>query len=204
MPSPESKSAVKLNKPESELKPKPKVNNTTVKAKIRDNIITVGIALVIAVLIRLFIAEPRYIPSESMLPTLETGDRLIVEKISYKFQPLNRGDIIVFQPPPQLQAIGYEANRAFIKRAIALGGDTVAVIDGVVYVNDRPLQEAYIAEAPQYNYPVVTVPEGNVFVMGDNRNNSNDSHVWNFLPQENIIGHAVFRFWPIDRFGKVE
>jgi signal peptidase I len=204
MPSSESKSAVKPNPQEPKLEPQSKVDKQSFRAKIRENITTVGIAMIIALLIRIFIAEPRYIPSESMFPTLTIGDRLVIEKVSYKFHPLDRGDIIVFQPPPQLQAIGYEADRAFIKRAIAVSGDTVAVTNGIVYLNDRPLTEPYIAQAPQYNYPAVTVPEGQVFVMGDNRNNSNDSHRWGFLPQENIIGHAVFRFWPLDRFGLVE
>ena len=171
--------------------------------KITDNSTTVAIALLLAFLIRVFIAEPRYIPSNSMLPTLETGDRLVVEKVAYNFHPPNKGDIIVFQPPTQLQILGYEKNQAFIKRAIATGGETVAVQDGIVYINDRPLTEDYIAEPPQYNLMPVTIPEGQLFVMGDNRNNSNDSHIWGFLPQENIIGHAIFRFWPFDRIGKI-
>jgi signal peptidase I len=204
MPSSESKSAVKPNPQKAKLEPQSKVDKQSFRDKIRENIATVAIAMIIALLIRIFIAEPRYIPSESMFPTLTIGDRLVIEKVSYKFHPLDRGDIIVFEPPPQLQAIGYEADRAFIKRAIAVGGDTVAVSNGVVYLNDRPLTEPYIAQAPEYNYPTVTVPAGQVFVMGDNRNNSNDSHRWGFLPQENTIGRAVFRFWPLDRFGLVE
>ncbi len=173
------------------------------KKPVKENLITIAIAISIALLIRVFIAEPRYIPSGSMLPTLEIGDRLVVEKVSYHFQPVHRGDIIVFQPPRQLQVRGYETNQAFIKRAIAKGGDTVAVIDGTVYLNNIPLQETYIAQLPQYNMPLVTVPEGKLFVMGDNRNNSNDSHIWGFLPESNIIGHAVFRFWPFDRIGGI-
>lgn len=170
---------------------------------IKSNGTTVAIALLISLLIRLFIAEPRYIPSESMFPTLEVGDRLIVEKVSYRFGEIHHGDIVVFQPPPQLQRQGYQTNQAFIKRAIGLTGDTVEVADGVVYVNNQPLRENYIAQPPQYNLMPVTVPKGTVFVMGDNRNNSNDSHIWGFLPQNNILGHAVFRFWPLSRFGKV-
>lgn len=170
---------------------------------IKSNGTTVAIALLISLLIRLFIAEPRYIPSESMFPTLEIGDRLIVEKVSYRFGEIHHGDIVVFQPPPQLQRQGYQMNQAFIKRAIGLTGDTIEVADGVVYVNNQPLRENYIAQPPQYNLMPVTVPEGTVFVMGDNRNNSNDSHIWGFLPQNNILGHAVFRFWPLSRFGKV-
>ena len=173
------------------------------KQQVKENLVTVAIAIIIALLIRFFIAEPRYIPSVSMFPTLEIGDRLVVEKVSYHFQPVHRGDIIVFQPPKQLQLRGYEANQAFIKRAIAKSGDTVEVQDGVVYVNNKPLAEDYIAQLPQYNMPLVTVPEGNLFVMGDNRNNSNDSHIWGFLPESNIIGHAVFRFWPWTRIGMI-
>ena len=170
---------------------------------IRENSTTVVIALILAFLIRVFIAEPRYIPSESMFPTLTTGDRLVVEKVAYRFHPPHRGDIIVFEPPTKLRLLGYEKNQAFIKRAIATAGETVAVKDGVVYVDNQPLREGYIAAAPEYDLMPVKVPEGQLFVMGDNRNNSNDSHVWGFLPTENVIGHAVLRFYPFDRLGTV-
>ena len=178
-------------------------STTSWQQQVKENTITIAIALSIALLIRIFIAEPRYIPSESMLPTLEIGDRLVVEKVSYHFHPVQRGDIIVFQPPKQLQRRGYETNQAFIKRAIAKEGDTIAVKNGIVYVNNRPVQEDYIAQLPRYNMPLVTVPPGKLFVMGDNRNNSNDSHIWGFLPEVNIIGHAVFRFWPWERIGSI-
>lgn len=171
--------------------------------QIKENGTTVIIALVLALIIRVFIAEPRYIPSESMFPTLATGDRLVVEKVGYKFHAPERGDIVVFQPPNKLRILGYEEHQAFIKRAIATAGETVAVKDGVVYINNRPLAEDYIAAPPEYDLIPVTVPEGQLFVMGDNRNNSNDSHIWGFLPTENIIGHAVFRFWPLERVGIV-
>jgi signal peptidase I len=171
--------------------------------KTRENGTTILIALIIAFIIRIFIAEPRYIPSESMSPTLATGDRLVIEKVAYNFQPPVRGDIVVFQPPLQLRVLGYEKNQAFIKRAIAFSGETVAVKDGVVYINNQPLSENYIAAPPAYDLIPVTVPAGELFVMGDNRNNSNDSHIWGFLPAENIIGHAVFRFWPLERIGTV-
>ena len=180
-------------------------DNTTPswKAQVKENLITIAIALTVALLIRVFIAEPRYIPSGSMLPTLEIGDRLVIEKVSYHFHSVERGDVIVFVPPKQLLVRGYETNQAFIKRAIAKGGDTVEVKDGIVYVNDIALEEDYIAQLPNYNMPLVKVPEGKLFVMGDNRNNSNDSHIWGFLPEVNIIGQAVFRFWPFDRIGGI-
>ncbi|MDJ0729977.1 MAG: signal peptidase I [Crocosphaera sp.] len=161
------------------------------------------IAVILAVIIRTFIAEPRYIPSESMYPTLETGDRLVIEKVSYYFHPPQPGDIIVFEPPMQLQLQGYKKEQAFIKRIIAKGGDTIEVKEGKVYVNHQPLQENYILQPPHYNLQSVDVPEGYLFVMGDNRNNSNDSHVWGFLPQKNVIGHAIFRFFPFQRIGSI-
>ena len=170
---------------------------------LKENGTTVIVALILAFIIRVFIAEPRYIPSESMFPTLETGDRLVVEKVGYKFHPPAKRDIVVFQPPAKLRLLGYEPNQAFIKRAIATAGETVAVKDGIVYINGVPQSEDYIAAPPEYDLTPVTVPEGQLFVMGDNRNNSNDSHVWGFLPTENVIGHAVFRFWPFKRIGTV-
>lgn len=164
-----------------------------------ENIQIVIIALVLAFLIRTFVAEPRYIPSDSMLPTLEKGDRLVVEKVSYHFHSPQQGDIIVFDPPWQLQLQGYQRDQAFIKRVIATSGQLVAIANGVVYLDNQPLKEDYIYESPNYHLDSVQVPEGSLFVMGDNRNNSNDSHIWGFLPQENVIGRAVFRFWPLTR-----
>ena len=169
----------------------------------QENIRLVAIALILAILIRIFIAEPRYIPSDSMIPTLHTGDRLVVEKVSYHFHPPHTGDIVVFEPPEQLQSLGYRKDQVFIKRIIGKPGDLVRVNNGKVYINDRPLSEDYIAEPPDYQLVSVKVPEAEFFVMGDNRNDSNDSHIWGFLPKQNIIGRAIFRFWPFDRIGSV-
>jgi signal peptidase I len=168
-----------------------------------ENIRLILIALVIALLLRTFVAEPRYIPSDSMLPTLEQGDRLLVEKVSYHFQPPQRGDVIVFSPPIQLQRQGYQTNQAFIKRVVARGGDTVRVANGRVYLNGEPQVEPYIAESPRYQWGPATVPPDRLMVMGDNRNNSNDSHIWGFLPVKNVIGRAAIRFWPLERVGEI-
>jgi len=169
----------------------------------RDNFRILAIALAIALLTRFFVAEPRFIPSNSMEPTLHIGDRLLVEKVSYRLHDPEPGDIVVFQPPPQLQEYGYTGKQAFIKRVIATAGDTVAITDHQVQVNGQPRQEPYLRESPNYQMPPVTVPPDQVFVLGDNRNDSNDSHVWGFLPEENIIGQARFRFWPPSRVGPV-
>ncbi|PSB14658.1 signal peptidase I [filamentous cyanobacterium CCP2] len=167
----------------------------------RENAQILVIALVLALIIRLFVAEPRYIPSDSMVPTLEIGDRLVVEKVSYYLHPPSTGDIVVFEPPPQLLEYGYAPDKAFIKRVIGTPGDVVQISGGSVYLNGQILVEEYIAEAPAYELPPLRVPNDQLFVMGDNRNNSNDSHIWGFLPQQNVIGRAVFRFFPIDRIG---
>ncbi|WP_299486558.1 signal peptidase I [Acaryochloris sp. IP29b_bin.137] len=164
----------------------------------KDNIVTLAIALILALLIRGLVAESRYIPSVSMEPTLTPGDRIVVEKLSYRLRQPEVGDIVVFHTPLPLQAIGYAPEQAFIKRVIAVAGQTIAVQNGQVFVDSQPLSESYIAEAPQYELAPVQVPEGTLFVMGDNRNNSNDSHIWGFLPLSNLIGRANLRFWPLE------
>lgn len=169
----------------------------------RENVQIVAIALFLALFIRAFVAEPRFIPSDSMLPTLEVGDRLVVEKISYHFHPPVYGDIVVFDPPQQLQIQGYAKDQAFIKRVIGTPGETVQIQNGKVYINNLPLKEDYLAQLPNYQMEKITVPQDHLFVMGDNRNNSNDSHVWGFLPKQNVIGHASYRFWPPSRIGRV-
>lgn len=167
----------------------------------RDNVQILALALILALGIRAFVAEPRFIPSVSMVPTLEVGDRIVVEKLSYHWRSPTTGDIIVFDPPAALQQYGYTKNQAFIKRVIGTPGQFVRIHNGQLYLNDEPLQEEYIAAPPDYEWGPQQVPTDTVFVMGDNRNNSNDSHVWGFLPKTNIIGRAVGRFWPVNRIG---
>jgi len=168
-----------------------------------DNFQILFVALILALLIRVFIAEPRFIPSDSMVPTLAVGDRLVVEKVSYRLHTPQFGDIVVFDPPPQLQELGFAKDQAFIKRIIGQPGQIVSVSNGQVYVDGRSLTEPYIAAPPDYQLPPVRVPVNQYFVMGDNRPNSNDSHVWGFLPQANIIGRAWLRFYPLNRVGQI-
>ncbi len=196
-----SEETVKQQKSAASVAPKPVA---APRAKWRgwwENVQLLAIALVLALLLRTFVAEPRFIPSDSMVPTLQVGDRLVIEKVSYRLRSPQRGEIVVFDPPQQLQQYGYGKDQAFIKRVIGLPGQTVRVAEGTVYVDDQPLKEPYIAEPPEYAWGPYQVPAGEFFVMGDNRNNSNDSHIWGFLPQENIIGRAWLRFWRLDRIG---
>ncbi|MEM6837065.1 MAG: signal peptidase I [Cyanobacteria bacterium P01_C01_bin.120] len=166
---------------------------------------TLGLSVVLALGIRTFVAEARYIPSGSMEPTLEINDRLVVEKISYHLNPPQRGDIIVFWPPESLyQDAENRRKDAFIKRVIGLPGDTVEVRDGTVFINEEALAEDYIKAEPNYTWGPETVPDESYLVLGDNRNSSYDSHAWqpdSFVPKDNIIGKAVVRFWPPSRVG---
>jgi signal peptidase I len=162
---------------------------------------TLGTAAILAFGIRTFVAEARYIPSESMVHTLEINDRLIIEKLSLHFQGPSRGDVVVFEPTDTLR--DQKFTDAFIKRVIGLPGEKIEVKAGKVYVNDRPIQENYIAEKPNYNYGPVVVPPNKYLVLGDNRNNSFDSHYWGFVPRENLIGKAIVRFWPPNRMGSL-
>ncbi len=192
------------SEPTTEKKSTPVTSEPPSKLKaLWENLQILIVALILALLVRAYVAEPRFIPSDSMVPTLQVGDRLVVEKISYRLHSPEFRDIVVFDPPPQLQRQGYKKDQAFIKRIIGQPGQTIEIKNGKVFVDNQPLQEPYIAESPSYIMKPAQVPEGTFFVMGDNRNNSNDSHVWGFLPQENIIGRAWVRFYPFDRVGKV-
>lgn len=153
-----------------------------------------------ALTIRSFIAEARYIPSGTMEPTLQINDRLIIDKLHYRFGGApQRGDIVVFRPTEALIQEGY--GEVFIKRVIGLPTETVKVQNETVYINNQPLQENYLAAKPTYEWGPETVPEGHYFVLGDNRNNSFDSHYWGFVPHGHIIGKATKIYWPMERIG---
>lgn len=162
---------------------------------------TIFVSLLLAFGIRTFVAEARFIPSGSMEPTLLINDRLIVDKLSYDFKKPMRGDVIVFNPTEALSREGY--HDAFIKRIIGLPGDKVEVKGGHVYINDCMLKEDYIAAKPDYRFGPVTVFPNSYLVLGDNRNNSYDSHYWGFVPRNDIVGRAIVRFWPLNRLGEI-
>jgi signal peptidase I len=165
------------------------------------------ICLIVVLFFRGYVAEANYIPSESMEPTLMISDRIIVDKLSKNWRTLERGDIVVFHPPQQL-----DTGDRWIKRVIGLPGETVAVNMGKVYINGRRLDEPYIMEVPHYSYEPIELKaddpntkenEGEYFLLGDNRDNSKDSHVWGSCPGNRIIGRAIFRYWPLNKFGNL-
>lgn len=156
----------------------------------------------LALVLRWGVIEPRWIPSGSMLPTLELQDRVLVEKLRPKLgQPLPLGTIVVFHPPEALLAAGYDPKAALIKRVVARSGDVVEVKGGELYRNGAPVSEPWLVEPMHYRFGPLTVPAGNLLVLGDNRNASLDSHLWGPLPKEEVIGTALVRYWPWNRIG---
>lgn len=157
----------------------------------------IGLGILLWFVITQFVGEARQIPSGSMEPTIQIGDRVWTDKLFLRFAAIERGDIVVFTPP---EASEYP----YIKRVVGLPGDTVEVKGGKVFVNGEPVAEPYVVEPPIYQYGPTKVPPGEYFVLGDNRNHSNDSHRWGFLQRKKITARAVFRFWPFDRLGEIE
>ncbi|MDJ1185579.1 signal peptidase I [Roseofilum casamattae] len=196
-----------------------------------EGIKTIGFAALLAVGIRHFVAEARYIPSGSMLPTLQyqpTHDRLIVDKLGYRFGQPERGDIIVFSPTDTMKEKDPNFKDALIKRVVGLPGDKIEIQGGEIYINDRRLSEKYVASdlnpasllttvsdrqltsiqvcPPDQRFldRAQIVPQDSYVVLGDNRNSSYDSRCWGAVPRKNIIGRAVLRFWPLGRFGTLD
>ena len=165
-------------------------------------------AIVLAVVVKVFLLQAFYIPSLSMYPTLHEGDRVLVNKLSYKLHDVNRGDIVVFERPASETSSNIPD---LIKRVIALPGESVTFVDGSVYVDGRKIDESYLptgtvttgANAPfkcTTESPCV-VPAGDVWVMGDNRGDSKDSRYFGPIPESSIVGRAFVRVWPLGRFG---
>ena len=163
-------------------------------------------AIVIAFFIRHFALGPYKIPSGSMRPTLLEGDRIFVDKLSYRFYPPKRGDIIVFRYP-------LDPKKDFVKRLIAFQDEEVEIRDGAVYIGSAPLDKLIRGPSPYYynkeewSYgktgQKIKVPDGSFFVLGDNSAHSSDSRNWGFVPKRNLIGRAFLIWWPFRRFGFV-
>jgi signal peptidase I len=163
---------------------------------LRELVETVLPAVLIAIFITLFLAQATQVYGQSMEPNLHAGQRLIVEKISYRFHSPRRGDIVVLRLPEQ-------RGNFLIKRVIGLPGETVEVRDQNVLINGHPIDESYLDQPIRYSMSPRQVPEDSVFVLGDNRGFSNDSRSFGPVAISNIIGRAWIRYWPPERMGLV-
>ncbi len=164
-----------------------------VRFVLRELIMPLVLAVVLALTIQATVAKPYEIPTASMDPTIQPSDRVLTNRFIYHFRDVHRGDIIVFDPPEFLHS-----DVPFVKRVIGVPGDTVEVKDRTVYVNGRPFDVAGAAQ-PKYRYGPVTVPQERLFVLGDNRNNSVDSHEWDFLSRDAVKGEVFMIYWPLAR-----
>jgi len=189
-------------------------------------VLIVALALGLAFAIQAFVVKPYKIPSGSMLPTLEIGQRVLVDRIGNDFFSPGVGDIVVFHPPqgateggdgicgvpqpaeePCAQPTAKESSLTYIKRVVAVGGDTIAIVKGHVILNGKRQKEPFASfagcnEDPTCDYPKpIRVPKGYFFMMGDNRGNSDDSRFWGPIPDAWVIGEAFATYWPPDRIG---
>lgn len=175
---------------ETALPVKPRRRFFSFSALIRDIVAPLLIAFTVAMFAQATIAKPYQIPSGSMLPTIQLQDRILANRLIYRFHSVERGDVIVFTPP-----MGVEQGTPYVKRVVGLPGDLIDIHAGKTYVNG---EEFVVASAitPVYTRPPETVPDGMLFVLGDNRNESSDSHIWGYVPVDNIIGRADVVYWP--------
>jgi signal peptidase I len=183
-------------------------------------VIIVAVALGLALGIQAFLVKPFRIPSESMVPTLQVGQRVLVDRVSFRFGDPDRGDIVVFKPPKGADtsqcAVGHpdepcpketpeRSDTNFIKRVVGLPGDHLKVLQSSVYINGKRQKEPFARLSPDCdtcNLPrEITIPDGHYFMMGDNRGESADSRLWGPVPKKWIIGRAVMTYWPPGRIG---
>lgn len=173
-------------------------DNSSVRNLVEWVAIVVG-ALAVALLVKTFLIQAFFIPSLSMYSTLDEGDRVLVNKLSYKMHDVHRGDVVVFERPPGQPA---SEIKDLIKRVIGLPGDEIEARDGVVYVNGKKLDEPYLDKGViTDNLPDQKVPAGHIWVMGDNRTDSADSRVFGSIDEDTIVGRAFVRVWPLPDIG---
>jgi signal peptidase I len=157
-----------------------------------------AVALGLAIVIMIFLYQPVKVEGTSMNPLLSDQERIFINKFIYRFEPIERGDVVVFWYP-------LDRSKSFIKRVVGLPGETVEIRAGNVYVNGRELPDQYVPSSylDGSNYPARRISQGEYFVMGDHRDSSNDSRVFGSVPRSYIYGKAVFAYWPVDHFGSL-
>jgi signal peptidase I len=149
--------------------------------------------------LKIAVVEAYVIPTGSMRPTIHEGDRVLGSKFHYHLFEPARGEVVVFRPPEEVRAAMAEPVDRYVKRVVGIPGDLVEIRDGLVFVNGEALDEPYLADPPSYRMAPVRVPEGKLFVLGDNRDQSFDSHAWGFLDQDRLLARVFARYWPPNR-----
>jgi signal peptidase I len=188
--------------PEAPTVPKPRDSHASglnliseLKSWVRDIILAVAIAIFIVI----FVIQPVKVEGTSMQPRLVDQERIFVNRFIYRFENIQRGDVVVFWYPR-------DTNKSFIKRVVGVPGDVVEIRIGLLYVNGVKIEEPYLK--PDFrdheSFSRSVVPPDHYFVLGDHRNSSNDSRMWGFVPRSLIYGKAIFRYWPVSRLGLVE
>ncbi|MGB9680168.1 MAG: signal peptidase I [Thermoanaerobacteraceae bacterium] len=170
--------------------------NKNLSKEIISWILTIALAFAIAMFIRTYIFELVDVPTGSMLNTIQLNDKFIENKFIYRFEPIKRGDIVVFKFPD-------DPSVNFVKRVIGIGGDTIEIKNGVLIRNGKVVNEPYLKEPMKGNFGPYVVPPDHYFMMGDNRNQSLDSRFWEhkYVSRNQILGKIVFRIWPLNRMG---
>jgi signal peptidase I len=166
--------------------------------------VIIVVALVVAVVVRTYVAQTFYVPSTSMYPTLKAGDRIVVNKLSFDYGSIQRGDIVVFRRPPrEAKACGGELVPDLVKRVIGLPGETIKARGGQVYITTTVLEEPWlphVASTYTANFGPVKIPANHYFMMGDNRVASCDSRMWGTVPRSYIVGKVDLIIWPLSQF----
>ncbi len=166
----------------------------------REWIAVIIVALLAAFVIRVVVVQTYFIPSNSMAPTLEVGDRLMVYKLAFRVGQVDRGDLVVFNRPPSIEN---SQLKDFVKRVVALPGEQIQAINGVVYVDNLPLPEEYLSEnSLTADFEPIDVPKDHIFVMGDNRSNSRDSRSFGPINVDLLVGEVFVRIWPLSNAGR--
>lgn len=165
-------------------------------------VIVIAAAVLVAVLLRTFVVQTFYIPSDSMVPTLQKNDRVVVNKLSYHLHNVHRGDIVVFTTPPGVN----KSFKDLVKRVIGLPGETVSARHGRVSINGKVLNEPYLKHSDgsiveTSDFGPVRVPPDSLWVMGDNRGDSEDSRYFHAIPRKTVVGRVFIRIWPLNRIG---
>ncbi len=162
---------------------------------LRDLILSVLLAFIVIV----FLYQPVQVEGTSMMPQLENHERIFINKFVYRFEPIQRGDVVVFRYP-------LDPSKSYIKRVIGLPGDEVSIRDGRVLVDGKPLSEPYVPSdyLDDQSYPPVRVEPDHYFVLGDHRSSSNDSRMWGTVDRHFIYGKAIFVYWPLSQVGWVK